>query len=196
MSLKDIFRKIFNRHTPPGQPYIPAPPTHSPYIDSGQANDEGSYCEGDADVHEISNMPGMSFGSKKIVQIFENTTKNVSLKCSHVLGTGKMISEISDVGGVCPLCQASAMEQFEKGLITLQAAQLLSLYDNSSAASCSLCGLAGCCRHIRPVLLPDGQVQPVCVDCQKELRRQARNARIIKMFGFLLTPFMEDENGA
>jgi len=194
MILKDIFRKIFNRHTPPGQPYIPAPPTHSPFTDSMQA-DDGSYCEGDADVHEISNMPGMSFASKKIVQILGNNTKNISLKHSYVVGgTGKMVSEISDVGGVCPLCQAGAMEQFEKGLITLQAAQLLSLYDNSSAASCSLCGLAGCCRHVRSVLLPDGQVQPICVNCQKKLDRQARNARIVKMLGFLLTPFMEDEN--
>lgn len=192
MILKNIFRKLFNRRIPPGAPYIPAPPTHSPFTDSPQA-DDGSYCEAEADVHQISNMPGLAFGSKTITQIFENDTKNISQKHSYVVGSGKMVNEISDIGGVCIVCQTQAIKQFQDGLITRQAAQLLSLYDNSSAATCNLCGLAGCSRHIRPTLLPDEQMYPICVNCQKELRRQTRNARIIKILGFLVTPFIEDE---
>ena len=168
MILKNIFRKLLNKRTPPGQPHVPMPPTYPLFTDSAQANTDGSYCEAEAEVHQIANMPGIDFGSKTITQIFENGAKSISQKHSYIVGSGKLLSDISDIGGICPFCYAQASRQFEEGLISRKEAQLLSLYDKSSAATCS-CGSTGCARHIRPIQLPDGQIHFICANCQANI---------------------------
>jgi len=132
----------------------------------------------------------IQFGTEKIILVDPNGhTRDLSKQSSHVLSSGKLVSKIEDVAGVCKICQVIAMEQFQAGELTLEQAQLASLYDTASAAICNACGLQGCIRHIRPVQTDEG-VLAICIPCQKELKKQLRRKRIIEFF---LAPISETE---
>ena len=117
--------------------------------------------------------------------------KDISQTQSHVIGSGKLVSKIEDLSGVCRYCQVEATQAFEANLISLEQAQIKSLYDILSASRCDICGENTCSRHTRAIQLPDGLTQQLCVDCQKQLKGQILKQKIV---GFLLLPFMENEN--
>jgi len=198
MSFKNFFKRLLNTKTHPAHlPYTPTPPSHqqntsSPnQFSSSNTNTDLSFTEAEADLHSIAGT-SIGFGTQKIVQVDgRGQAKDLSRTQSHILGSNKIVSKIEDVGGICGYCQAEAAEDFEANLISLEEAQAKSLYDLSSASRCDNCGTNTCCRHCRPIQLPDGLVQLLCVECQKQLKGQIIRRKIA---GFLLSPFMEAEN--
>ncbi len=198
MSFKDFFKRLLSTKAHPAHlPYILTPPPHQPDTSSSPnqlphnaANTDFSYTESEVSIHTIAGT-NIGFGTQKIVQVDSvGQAKDISQTQSHLIGSGKLVSKVEDVAGVCKLCQAIAMEQLQAGQISVQQAQLLSLYDKSSAAICDVCGIQGCVRHIRPLLTENG-VLAMCETCQRQLKKQLRKQKIV---GLLLSPFMETKN--
>jgi len=196
MDLTSILINIFNRWVHPvDQPYNPAPPPNQPdgllnQIPNNVTGTDGSYVETETDIHSIAGT-SIGFGTQNITHVDdEDKASSLSQSQSYIFGSGKLVTKIEDVGGICRFCQSTATEQLQAGQISAQQAQLYSLYDVNSAAICNVCGTQGCIQHIRPVQTEDG-VLAMCVTCQKQLKGQLLKRKII---GFLLTPFMEDSN--
>ncbi len=195
MSIKDTLRRLLSRNAHPAHlPYTPTPPARQQNASpSNQLPDNAdTYTETEADIHSISGT-NIGFGTKKIVHIdSRGQNKDFSQTQSHILGDGKLVSKIEDIAGVCRYCQNEAIQSLEANLISLEEAQIKSLYDISSASRCDICGTNTCTRHTRPIQMPDGSVQALCIDCQKQLREQILRQKVV---GFLISPFMEDRNG-
>lgn len=198
MNFKDFFKRLLGTKAHPAHlPYIPTPPSHQLDASSpnqfphNSINTDLSYTEAESNMHTIAGT-NIGFGTQKMVQVdSRGQAKDFSQTQSHIIGTGKLVSKIEDITGVCRYCQAEATQAFEANLITLEQAQIESLYDTLSASRCDICGTNTCCRHCRPILMPDGLTQLLCVDCQKQLKGQIIKQKIVF---FLLSPFMEDRN--
>ena len=197
MSFKTILQKLLSRKMPPAHlPYIPTPPSQQPDASSpnqfpNDANTDLLYTESEANIHTIAGT-NIGFGTQKMVQVdSRGQAKDFSQTKSHIVGSGKLVSKIEDLSGVCRYCQAEATQAFEANLISLEEAQIKSLYDTLSASRCDICGTNTCCRHCRPIQMPDGLIELLCVDCQKQLKGQILRQKLV---GFLLSPFMETEN--
>ncbi len=194
MSFKNFFKKIYNLGSHPAHlPYNPTPPVNKSNVNQNQFanninNDGLSYTDSEADVDSISGM-SINFGSMKSIGVDNNgQTRDLSKNQNHIVGSGKLVSSIQDVAGICPICQGEAIHAFEKKLITLEEAQIKSLYDVNSASRCDICGTNTCSRHCRPVQMPDGSTQNPCVTCLKLLKKQAFKRKMIHL---LLSPFFE-----
>ena len=197
MSFKNFFKRLLGTKAHPAHlPYIPTPPSYQPDASSpnrfsNDANSDLSYTEAEANIHTIAGT-NIGFGSKKIVQVdSRGQAKDLSQTQSHIIGSGKLVSKIEDIAGVCRYCQAEAIHAFEANLISLEQTQIRSLYDIQSVSRCEICGVNTCCRHTRPVQMPNGLIQQLCIDCQKQLKRQMLRQKIV---AFLLSPFMENPN--
>jgi hypothetical protein len=197
VSFTNFFKRLFSKTQHPGHlPYVPAPPPHQPDASSSQlpydsANTDASFIEAESDMHGIAGT-SIGFGLQEITQVdSQGQTKRCSQAHSHILGNGKLVGKIEDIAGVCCYCQAEATQAFEANLISLEEAQAKSLYDVLSASRCDACGTSTCCRHTRPIPMPDGSIMQLCVVCQKQLKGQIIKQKIVT---FLLSPFMEDEN--
>jgi hypothetical protein len=198
MSFINFFKRLLGTKAHPAHlPYIPTPPSHRPdasppnQLPYNPGNTETSYTETEVNIHTIAGT-NIGFGTQKVVQVDDRgQAKDFSQTQSHIVGSGKVVSKIEDIAGVCRYCQAEAAQAFEVNLISLEEAQIKSLYDTQSASRCDICGTNTCCRHCRPIQMPDGLTQLLCIDCQKQIKGQLLKKRIA---GFLLAPFMENEN--
>ena len=199
MGFRETLERMISRwiHRP-GMPYTPAPPTpqsnatsQTHQIPGNPAGPNGGYTEMQADLHPIDGST-IKFGTETFIVANPNgQNQDLSRSHNHVLSSGKLVSKIEDVAGVCKICQLIAMEQFQAGEITLEQAQLASLYDTASAAICDVCGFSGCLRHIRPVQTEAGLVH-MCVPCQKEFKKQLLKQKILQLF---LAPISETQDG-
>ena len=197
MSFTDFFKRLLGTKAHPAHlPYIPTPPLRQPNTSQNQfphnsANTDISYTESEANIHSIAGT-NIGFGTQKIVQVdSRGQARDFSQTKSHIVGSGKLVSKIEDIAGVCRYCQAEAIVALEANLINIEEAQIKSLYDTLSSSRCDICGINTCCRHCRPIQMPDGLTQLLCIDCQKQLKGQILKQRII---GLLLSPFIETEN--
>jgi len=195
MNFKSILSKLFGRKTHPAhEPYIPAPPTPQtqapPNQNSGPTNTGAAYVEAKSNMASIAGLD-VAFGTQNVIMVDNSGhAKDISQTQSHIVGSGKLVTKIEDIAGVCTFCQATAAEQFQAGQISLQQAHSMSLYDKGSAAICSACGFQGCLSHVRPIQTEQG-VLTICGTCQNKIEKQLRRRRII---GFLLAPISETEN--
>ncbi len=170
----------------PDLPYIPQPgqKLSSPMLEFNE-----DCTETEADIQQLHGMSIM-FGTQKNIQIDEHgLTKVIKQNPSYIIGTKKRVSSINEIGGVCEFCQIQATQAYDNGKMTLQQAQLQSLFDVKSGRQCGICGIYTCSRHCRQLPTPDGMVL-VCTSCQADIRRQQRKAKVI---GFLLSPFVDSE---
>ena len=197
MAFKDFLKKMLTKKAHPAHlPYVPTPPSNQynmPFNQSphNYSDDDLSYTESQINIHTVSGT-NIGFGTQKIIQVdSRGQAKDFSQTQSHIVGSGRLISKAEDIAGVCQFCQIEAEEALEKNLITIEAAQIKSFYDNLSASQCNICGTNTCSRHCRPILLPDGLTQYLCITCQKKLRGKIIKQRII---GLLLSPFIDDKN--
>lgn len=197
MSLKSILTKLLSKNVHPAhQPHNPSPPIQPHSMPSSNQipnsqNTDGSFIEATSKVRTIGGTD-IGFGPQEIIQVdSKGQTKHLSKQESHFVGCqGKLVNDIVDIAGICRLCQQSAQEQFAAGLISVQQAQLLALFDKSSAAICNICGLQGCTFHIRPVQTETG-VSMICQTCILEMKKQHRRQTIIR---FLLAPITKTED--
>lgn len=171
MSFKDFFKRLLGTKAHPAHlPYIPTPPSHQPdasppnQFPHNSANTNTSYMESEASIHTIAGT-SVGFGTQKIVQVdSRGQAKDFSQTQSHILGSGKLVTNIElrevagqalpGVAGVCRYCQAEAAQAFEANLISIQDAQIKSLYDTSSATRCEICDINTCSRHLQTVSDP------------------------------------------
>lgn len=197
LSIKEFFKKLMGRSHPAHLPDIPRPPDTTPLC---ELDTNGTYHESKMTTQHIAGFP-ITFGKDEIVQVDERgNAGEFSRTVSHILGSGKLVSGIEPkqvagqimpgVAGVCPHCQTEAIKAFQANLISHEEAQSRSLYDTSSAAQCEICGCYTCCRHCRPIPMPDGAVHQICVNCQKKIKRQLLKQGLINL---LLSPFTETE---
>jgi len=198
MSFIDFFKRLLGTKAHPAHlPYLPTPPSHQPDASSSpnqfpnNTSTDTSYTEAEADMHSIAGT-NIGFGKRTLIQVdSRGQAKAFGQTLSHIVGSGKVVSKIEDIAGVCRYCQAEAAQAFEANLISLEEAQIRSLYDTQSASRCDICGTNTCCCHCRPIQMPDGLTQLLCVDCQKQFKGQLLKQKIV---GFLLSPFVETEN--
>jgi len=171
----------------PDQPYMPRP---------GQAAavpelpTEASHYESESDVRQIhgSSIP---FGTHKTLSIDEyGHVRETSQTPSYIIGSGKRVSSIDEIGGVCRYCQALAMDAFQEGRLSYEQMQLQSFFDVGSGCPCSVCGQYFCATHCRPIEGPEGPVA-ICVDCAQQLKRKQKWSRIVS---FLLSPFLVNDD--
>lgn len=177
-----IMRKVHR----PDLPYIPQPDQifSSPMLDSN-----GDYAETEVDVQPLHGT-SITFGTQKSTQIDEHgRAKAIKQNPSYIIGTKKRISSIDEIGGVCEFCQIQATQAYDKGKMTLQQAQLQSLFDVKSGRQCDICGIYTCSRHCRQTPTLDGIVS-ICTACQDDIRHQQRKTKVIS---FLLSPFVDSE---
>jgi len=187
MSIKNVLKRVFSNGTvSPHQPYIPTPPTNDREF---QQYSDAGYTETEAELNTIAGL-GITFGKQKTVQVDNNgNARDISQNQSYIIGTNKRISDIEDIGGICCFCQEQAMEIYRAGLISLQQAQLKSLFDKNSAMQCDICGTYTCPTHTRPTQTPQG-ILAICLRCSEAIRRQQRRKKIV---AFLLSPFTVTE---
>ena len=185
--LRSALERMTSRSShPPSQPYIPAPGqnTTTPVF-----NGNDGYSETEADVQQIQGL-SITFGTQTTMQVDSNGhARELSQKPSYILGTGKRVSSIEEIGGICPFCKLQATQAYEQGLINIQQAQLQSLFDVKSGLRCDICGVNTCSVHSRPIQTPEDAML-VCVACREELKRRQKRAKIIS---FLLAPFVETQ---
>ena len=194
MNIKETLERWLGRKAPQAhQPYDPTPPgpnagaSGSSNMQFHHTNADAAYTETETDIQNITGT-GISFGTQKVVQVGNNGQANcLSQAQSHILGSGKLISKLEDVAGVCNFCKLIAAQQLQAGQISIAQAQLMSLYDRGSAAICNICGIQGCIRHINPKYTASGIIT-ICIACQKQLKKQERKRKLIN---FLLSPFVE-----
>lgn len=179
-------RILFRKAYPPDQPYMPQP---------GQSVDNPSFDLG-SDLSEteadIQNLHGTSiaFGTRKTIKIDDlGRTAGLSQRPSYIVGSGRRVSNIEEVGGVCPFCQALAAQAFQEGKLTSEQAQLQSIFDIHSGVRCGICGILACAVHCRPLATLQVPVN-ICTACQKEIKKQERRKKIIN---FLLSPFIDSQ---
>lgn len=196
MSFTNFFKRFFTKNQHPAHlPYVPAPPSRQPDTSvpnfSNNANTDASYVEAESDIHSIAGT-SIGFGPQKFIQVdSRGQAKRFSQTQSHIVGSGKLVRKIEDIAGVCGYCNAEAKQAFESNFISLEEAQARSLYDVLSASRCDACGASTCCRHTRPIQMPDGSIMQLCVVCYKHFKGQIIKQKIVT---FLLSPFMEDGN--
>jgi hypothetical protein len=182
---KLLGRFAFRRQSSP-KPYIPHPGQVMPDPVAG-INAEFT----DTEMH-VNHIHGTTiiFGTKNIAQTDENgNTTDISQQPSYRIGSNKIINAVDQVAGICSFCEANAFEQFQAGLISIQQAQLRSMYDHASAAQCSLCNRNACKIHCPSVNI-EGQIQNLCVNCLDNIEKKNKRQRIIC---FLLAPFLESD---
>ena len=178
-----LFSSASRKIHQPDQPYIPQPdPTpNGPNIAAG------TYSETEAEVEQIQGI-SVNFGTEKIVHIDDNGhAKELTRKPNYIIGSGKRISSIDEIGGICPFCQEIAFKAYRENLINVQEAQLRSLFDVNSAARCDICGITACTIHCRPIQSPEG-IFTICPVCRKQLKKQEVKRKI---FSFLLSPIIK-----
>lgn len=197
MSFTNFFKRLLGTKAHPAHlPYIPTPPAHQPNASPNQfpgnpADIDHSFTEAEADVNSIAGFT-ITFGHQKLITVdSRGQAKDFSQSLGHIVGSNKLVRNIEDIEGVCGYCQAEANKAFEENRISIEQAQAKCLYDIQSASRCEICGVNTCCKHTRPIQLPDGLIQQLCVDCQKQLKGQILKQKVV---GFLLSPFMETEN--
>lgn len=166
-------------------PHVPKPPSQDK-----PAVPETAYSESETVTDTIAGT-NLKFGTEKKVEVLGNRARDYSSTINQSLGTGKLISRIEDVYGVCIFCKAEADKAYKKNRITLKEAQAKSFYDTLSAVTCQGCGLNTCSRHTRRIQMPDGTFEVLCKDCQ---RRHKRKWFFKQLFLFLITPFLEKKN--
>jgi len=198
MNFTNPFRRKANTKAHPAHlPYNSTPPTQQPDASSpnqfsGNPTDADlSFTEAEADLNSIAGFT-ITFGHQKLITVdSRGQTKDLSQSQGHIVGSGKLVRNVEDIEGVCGYCEAEAKKAFEANLISIEQAQAKSLYDTSSASRCESCGISTCCKHTHPIQMSDDSTQQLCVDCQKSLKGKMLTQKIV---GFLLSPFMEDEN--
>ncbi len=185
--LKSAFRRLHSgRAYPPGMPYNPQPGQGSANPSSGNP----VYSETEAEIASLWGTQ-LKFGSQTTIEIDQSGhAKALTCKPSYVIGSGRRISDIDEVGGVCGFCQEIAAKAFSEGKLTAEQAQLQSLFDGNSQRQCDVCGTFTCSVHSRPVQTPSGTVN-ICVACRNEISRQEKRKKII---GFLLSPFTDNSS--
>jgi len=189
--IRTTLERLFLRRTyPPNQPYVPQP---GQKISNPAFDFNGDFSETEVDVQHLHGTT-IAFGTQKTIQIDDlGRAKGLTRKPSYIIGTGRRISNIEDIGGVCRFCQAQALQAFQEEKLTLEQAQLHSLFDIRSGFQCDICGIYTCSIHCRPMQTPQGIID-VCVACREEIKHQERRKKII---GLLLSPFTsskESEN--
>lgn len=179
--------RLFSRQThAPDQPYIPQPgqPVNNPAFDF-----DGDISDTETDIQHLHGT-SIAFGSQRSLRVDDfGHTKELTRKPSYILGTGRRVSKIEDIGGICRFCQAQAAQAFQEGKLTLEQAQLQSLFDIHSGYQCDICGTCNCAVHCRPMQTPAGLID-VCVACREEIKRQEKRKKII---GLLLSPFSSSD---
>lgn len=175
-------RILLRKAYPPDRPYTPRPDesVSSPDFDLGAGLSETEA--------EVQNLHGTSiaFGTRKTIRIDDlGCTAGLSQSPSFIVGTNRRVSNIEDIGGVCRFCQAQATQAFQEGTLTLEQAQLQSLFDIHSGFQCDVCGVYSCAVHCRPLQTPQGTID-ICMACLKELKKQEKRRKILY---FLLSPF-------
>ncbi len=194
MNLKNVLTRLFGRRAhAPHLPYIPTPPqsnnASNRSIPGHAAGPQGTYTEIQSTIQTIAGS-NITLGSENIILVDANgQAREISKQCSHVLSTGKLVTRIEEIGGICPFCQSSAMQRYQAGELTLEAAQLACLYDVASAATCQACGVHACTRHIRPVDTDQG-ILSLCQECHKALKKQLRKKSLVRA---LLAPITASE---
>jgi hypothetical protein len=180
--LRAAFERFVLRKAPqPEQPYIPQPGQTMPNL----ACDLDGDSETEVDIQHLHGT-SIAFGTQKTIRIDDlGRAKELTRKPSYIIGTGRRISNIEDVGGVCRFCQEQAAQSLQEGKLTLEQAQLQSLFDTRSGFQCDICGIYTCSVHCRPIQTPQGPID-VCAACREEIKRQEKRKKII---GFLLSPF-------
>jgi hypothetical protein len=141
-------RFVLRRTFPPDQPYIPQPDQNvvNPSFDF-----DGGLTEIEADVQSLHGK-SITFGTQKSIQVDDfGHAKGLTQKTSYIIGNGKRVSNIEDIGGVCRFCQALAAQAVQEGKLTIEQVQLQSLFDIKSARQCSICGIYTCSIHCRPL---------------------------------------------
>lgn len=185
MALERLFLRRVHQ---PDKPYIPQPDKDQGDFISGLGADI-EYSDMEADISQLFGT-SVIFGRQEIVQVDENgKTKDISKAQSYRIGSNKIVSKLEDIDGICPECEGAAVAAYKAGQISLQQAQLNSMYDRSSAAKCNLCNKNMCDAHCRPVRI-DETVHHICDICLKQIEAKRR---IRKFINFLLAPFIESE---
>lgn len=179
-------RLLLRRVHPPQAPYNPGPDQNpgNPAFDLN-----GNFAETEIDIQNLHGT-NLAFGNQRTVHIDDSgQARELKRKPSYVVGTGRRISNIEDIGGVCRFCQAQAMLAYQEGRLTLEQAQLESLFDIYSGFQCDLCGCYTCSIHCRPMVTPEGSFD-VCCACREAIKKQEKRKKII---GLLLSPFTKSE---
>ena len=185
MALERLFlRRVYQ----PDKPYIPQPDKDQGDFIAGLDADI-EYSEMEADVSQLF-VTSTIFGKQRITQVDENgRAKDISKAQSYRIGSNKIVSKIEDIVGICSRCEGVAVAAYKAGQISLQQAQLNSMYDRGSAAKCDLCNKNMCDAHCRPVQIEE-VVHHICDICLKQIEAKRRRQKVIN---FLLAPFIESE---
>lgn len=183
-ALESVF---MNRIHPVHEPYNPQPGQH---IHNPASDVDGNYSETEADIQPLHGT-SIAFGTQKTIQVDgHGRPRGLCQNPSYILGSGRRVSSMEDVGGICRFCQIQAAQAFQEGTLTVEQAQLRSLFDIYSGFQCDICGVYTCSVHCRPMHLPEG-ILDVCSACREEIKRQEKRRKIISMF---LSPFTKSEN--
>ncbi len=185
--IKSVAERLFSRKVyPPSMPYNPQPGQGSANRQFGGSS--SFYSESQTDIKPLDGT-SLKFGTQVTVEVDQAGRSNaVTCNPSYISGSGRRISKIEEVGGICLFCKELADKAFNEGKLTAEQAQLQSLFDVNSAKQCDICGINTCSIHTRPTQTPQGPVN-ICIACRNVINRQERRKRII---GVLLSPFIDD----
>jgi hypothetical protein len=180
-----VLKKLFTRNNHPGHlPFIPQVGQTLPNPTAGISSE---FTESKAAVQNLYGT-GIMFGTTEVIAVDKDGNgREIVQGQSYLLGNGRIVTKAEQVAGICPICKNDILPQMEAGLISLQDAHLMSMYDVQSAAICDLCGRNTCSMHCRPIKI-EGDTIRACSICLLELKKAERRKNIICWF---LAPLME-----
>lgn len=165
MNIKDIFkRKRQYQQTPLAHlPYNPIPPQNQDPMGDFIGND-GDFSENEIHIDRIAGS-SLTFSERKVIRLIDGRAFEIKEKSHHLLGTGRIVSDISEVAGRCAICASQAAQLKNAGLINEQQAEAMSFCDERSYVKCSNCNRYYCNAHVKTTPLPDGNTQSWCLWC-------------------------------
>jgi len=184
---------ILGKNHPGHLPHIPQPGQALPDPLAGISTD---FSEAKVHLRQIGNT-SITFGTIEGISVDdEGNCKEIVQEPSYRIGSGYIVSDITQIAGICSICELASLEMYQAGLITLQEANLRAMYDHHSAAQCDICGQHFCSAHCRPIRI-ENEVTNLCVLCLKTMQKKERRRRILSWLFAPLTesmPHNKEEN--
>ncbi|MFC1635728.1 hypothetical protein ACFL5Z_12885 [Planctomycetota bacterium] len=116
--------------------------------------------------------------------------KGIRCGCLHVIYTIEPDGQRPHLAGQCPLCTAKGAELLNKGHITLEQAEAMSLYCSSCGGFCEGCGRSFCSRHVHRFVTLDARIAWLCAACIKPAEQDRFFRKVVAL---MISLFVDDK---
>jgi len=123
--------------------------------------------------------------------ITHSNKKGIHCGCGHLIYTIESNGQQPGLGSRCPICAAQAVQLLNRGDVTLDQAEAMSLCCSKCSARCEGCGINVCRRHIHQFIGLDNSRAWLCDECVKQAERDKFFKQTLTI---MFSPFLDDNS--